>query len=81
MGGLNRNFGRFLLYTLNLVIAFLAALSLGFSMGASFYYPRRASTIQNVLNICSVLAAGFYVNLLPPWIGWVRFVAVLSFLR
>jgi ABC-2 type transporter len=78
--GLNSDVGRFLLFTLILVLVVLASQSLGLALSALMLDIRQAQVVSSVVILGTMLISGFYVledNIPAP----VRPLKALSFLR
>ncbi|CAN0890189.1 ABC transporter G family member 14 [Linum grandiflorum] len=64
-------------HTLGVVLyATLAAQGLGFAIGALVMHQRNATTLGSVTMLSFLLASGFYVQNVPPFIGWIRQVSI-----
>ncbi|KAF5750512.1 ABC transporter G family member 9 [Tripterygium wilfordii] len=77
MGGLNpnpRNFFQSLFVILILVV--LVAQGLGLAIGAIIMDQKIAPTFASVVMLSFQLAGGFYVQKVPPFIGWIKYISI-----
>uniref|UniRef100_A0A803LHR4 ABC transporter domain-containing protein n=1 Tax=Chenopodium quinoa TaxID=63459 RepID=A0A803LHR4_CHEQI len=63
----------FFLTLLTVFLGIVAAQGLGLSIGAAFMDIKKAMTLASVLIMSFMLAAGFFIQDVPPFMSWVRF--------
>ncbi|XP_068645009.1 ABC transporter G family member 9-like [Aristolochia californica] len=75
MGGLNPGAAHFF-YTLAVVLlCVLVAQGLGLAVGALLMDLRSASTFSSVLLLTFLLASGYYVQHVPVFISWIKYIS------
>ncbi|XP_021771447.1 ABC transporter G family member 22-like [Chenopodium quinoa] len=75
MVGLQPSFAAFFLTLLTIFFGILAAQGLGLSIGAAFMDIKKAMTVASVLIMSFMLAAGFFLQDVPSFMSWVRYVS------
>lgn len=78
MSGLQRNFWTFLAFLCTVVLSTLVSQSVGLLFGALYQNVKTAQTISTVTVLTIMLVGGFYVQSVPDWIDWLKY---LSFIR
>eukprot|EP00245_Coleochaete_scutata_P013921 TRINITY_DN5791_c0_g1_i1.p1 TRINITY_DN5791_c0_g1~~TRINITY_DN5791_c0_g1_i1.p1 ORF type:complete len:163 (+),score=31.49 TRINITY_DN5791_c0_g1_i1:30-491(+) len=75
MAGLNSNFGVFLLTMLAVFLDVVVAQGLGFLIGAAVMDVKKATTFASVILLTFMLAGGYYLQKIPPFINWVKYLS------
>ncbi|XP_062088742.1 ABC transporter G family member 9-like [Humulus lupulus] len=75
MAGLKPTANNFLLTVLVILLSVLVSQGLGLALGALFMTPRSATTIGAVITMSFFLAAGFYVQNVPRFISWLKYIS------
>ena len=73
MGGLRADALAFLGNWLAVLLTVLVGQSLGLLLGTAVMNPKVAQTFATVLMLTFMLTAGFYVDDIPVWIGWMKY--------
>lgn len=76
MAGLKNNFVSFLCTLLSLLLNVLVAQGLGLAIGAVVLNQKSAATLASVIMLCFLLAGGFYVQNVPGFIAWVKYISI-----
>ncbi|CAI0476568.1 unnamed protein product [Linum tenue] len=76
MVGLKHTPGRFFHTLAVLLYSVLAASGMGLAIGALVKDTKNAVLLGSVIAIASQLASGFYVQQLPPFIGWTKYITI-----
>lgn len=76
MAGLNPTAERFFLTLLTLLLSVLVAQGLGLALGAMVMDQKSATTLGSVIMLSFLLAGGFYVQHVPGFIGWIKYVSI-----
>ncbi|XP_056683677.1 ABC transporter G family member 22 isoform X2 [Spinacia oleracea] len=75
MVGLQPSFAAFFLTLLTVFLSIVAAQGLGLSIGAAFMDIKKAMTLGSVIIMSFMLAAGFFIQDVPSFMYWVRYVS------
>ncbi|XP_061366893.1 ABC transporter G family member 9 [Gastrolobium bilobum] len=76
MAGLKANVVNFLYTLLSLLLNVLVAQGLGLAIGAVVLDQKSATTLASVIMLCFLLAGGFYVQHVPKFIAWVKYISI-----
>ncbi|XP_020203279.1 ABC transporter G family member 9 [Cajanus cajan] len=76
MAGLRANALSFLYTLLTLLFNVLVSQGLGLALGASVMDQKAATTLASVIMLCFLLAGGFYVQHVPKFIAWVKYISI-----
>ncbi|PKI37609.1 hypothetical protein CRG98_041902 [Punica granatum] len=76
MAGLKPNAGNFLSTLFALLYSVLVSQGLGLALGAVVMDQKSATILGSVIMLLFLLAGGFYVQHVPPFIGWIKHVSV-----
>ncbi|KAL5230878.1 hypothetical protein ABZP36_029654 [Zizania latifolia] len=72
MGGLDPHPAPFLLSLLVVLYSVLVAQSLGLAIGAVLMDVKQGTTLASVITMVFLIAGGYYVQHIPPFVGWLR---------
>lgn len=72
MGGLDPRPASFLLSLLVVLYSVLVAQSLGLAVGAVLMDVKQGTTLASVITMVFLIAGGYYVQHIPPFVGWLR---------
>ncbi|KAJ1298729.1 hypothetical protein BS78_01G475900 [Paspalum vaginatum] len=75
MAGLKATATHFFLSTLTVFLSIIAAQGLGLAIGASLLDIKKATTLASVTVMTFMLAGGFFVKRVPPFISWLRYLS------
>ncbi|CAL9766210.1 unnamed protein product, partial [Musa acuminata subsp. burmannicoides] len=75
MGGLDPHPLTFLLSLLVVLFSVLVAQSLGLAVGAMLMDVKQATTLASVTTLVFLMAGGYYVQQIPPFIAWLRYLS------
>ncbi|MEW5318872.1 MAG: hypothetical protein WDW38_010056 [Sanguina aurantia] len=75
MTGLRLDAGAFFANWITLLLIVLVAQSVGLLLGAMVQDATTAWSIANVLTLGLMLVGGFYVQAMPVWISWVKYIS------
>ncbi|XP_042445609.1 ABC transporter G family member 14-like [Zingiber officinale] len=75
MGGLSPSPAAFLLSLLVLLLSVLVAQSLGLAFGALLMEIKQATTLASVTTLVFLMAGGYYVQHIPPFIVWLKYLS------
>eukprot|EP00894_Picocystis_sp_ML_P002464 jgi/Pico_ML_1/52981/g3606.t1 len=78
LGGLQRNGWTFLAYLCTIILSTLVSQSVGLLFGALYQNVKTAQAVSTVTVLTIMLVGGFYVENIPVWIDWLKY---LSFIR
>lgn len=78
LGGLQRNGWIFLAYLSTIILSTLVSQSVGLLFGALYQNVKTAQAVSTVTVLTIMLVGGFYVENIPVWIDWLKY---LSFIR
>lgn len=73
MAALKASAGAFFLTLLVLFLDIAVAQGLGFLLGAAFMDVKKATTLASVLILAFMLAGGYYIQHVPGFIRWIRY--------
>ncbi|KHN36795.1 ABC transporter G family member 9 [Glycine soja] len=76
MAGLKGKLLNFLYTLLTLLLHVLVSQGLGLALGATVMDQKAATTLASVLMLCFLLAGGFYVQHVPVFISWVKYISI-----
>ncbi|QCE09895.1 ABC transporter G family member 9-like [Vigna unguiculata] len=76
MAGLKANVVNFMCTLLSLLLNVLVAQGLGLALGASVMDQKAATTLASVIMLCFLLAGGFYVQHVPKFIAWIKYISI-----
>lgn len=79
MGGLRYTAGAFFANWAAVLLSLLTAQSIGLLVGSIITHPKTGQTITTVVALTMVLVAGFFVQNIPDWIGWLKYVAFIYY--
>ncbi|CAM0870864.1 unnamed protein product [Alopecurus aequalis] len=75
MAGLKASADTFFLSVLTVFLSIIAAQGLGLAIGASLLDIKKATTLASVTVMTFMLAGGFFVKRVPPFISWLRYLS------
>lgn len=75
MGGLNPNPITFILSLLVVLYSVLVSQSLGLAFGAILMDIKKATTLASVTTLVFLIAGGYYVQQIPPFIVWLKYLS------
>ncbi|KAB2096971.1 hypothetical protein ES319_A01G139600v1 [Gossypium barbadense] len=75
MAGLRLSAGPFFLSMLTVFLCIVAAQGLGLAIGATLMDLKRATTLASVTVMTFMLAGGFFVERVPVFISWIRYLS------
>lgn len=75
MGGLKPSLITFLLTLSIILLNVLVAQGLGLALGAVLMDVKQATTLSSVLMLVFLLASGYYIQHIPPFIDWLRYIS------
>ncbi|KAH7512289.1 hypothetical protein FEM48_Zijuj12G0074900 [Ziziphus jujuba var. spinosa] len=75
MAGLRLSVSPFFLSMLIVLLSIVAAQGLGLAIGATLMDLKKATTLASVTVMTFMLAGGFFVNKVPVFISWVRYMS------
>ncbi|XP_073062755.1 ABC transporter G family member 22-like isoform X2 [Primulina eburnea] len=75
MAGLKMNAGSFFLTMMTVFLCIIAAQGLGLAIGATLLDMKRATTLASVTVMTFMLAGGFFVQNVPVFISWLRYLS------
>ncbi|KAK7272511.1 hypothetical protein RJT34_29149 [Clitoria ternatea] len=76
MAGLKANVVNFLCTLLSLLLNVLVSQGLGLAIGAVVMDQKSATTLASVIMLCFLLAGGFYVQHVPKFIAWIKYISI-----
>ncbi|KAG6637368.1 ABC transporter G family member 9 isoform X1 [Carya illinoinensis] len=76
MAGLKPSAGHFLLTLFVQLYSVLVSQGLGLALGASLMDQKSAATLGSVVMLSFMLAGGFYVQHVPPFIAWIKYLSI-----
>lgn len=76
MAGLKPSAGHFLLTLFVQLYSVLISQGLGLALGASLMDQKSAATLGSVIMLSFMLAAGFYVQHVPSFIAWIKYLSI-----
>ncbi|XP_062209937.1 ABC transporter G family member 22-like isoform X2 [Phragmites australis] len=75
MAGLKATTTQFFLSVLTVFLSIIAAQGLGLAIGATLLDIKKATTLASVTVMTFMLAGGFFVKRVPPFISWLRYLS------
>ncbi|KAH7373105.1 hypothetical protein KP509_17G037500 [Ceratopteris richardii] len=78
MTNLRHGFLPFMYTTLAVCLDVMASQGVGFCIGAAIMDVQKASTFASVIVLAFMLAGGYFVQHIPPFIGWVKYISFQS---
>ncbi|XP_074567110.1 ABC transporter G family member 9 [Curcuma longa] len=79
MGGLKPLAANFCANLAVVLLGVLAAQGFGLALGALVMNLKAATTLGSVLMLSFLLAGGFYVQNIPPFIAWIKYISLLYY--
>ncbi|CAH8275172.1 unnamed protein product [Arabidopsis lyrata] len=76
MAGLNHNLANFFVTLLVLLVHVLVSGGLGLALGALVMDQKTATTLGSVIMLTFLLAGGYYVQHVPVFISWIKYVSI-----
>ncbi|KAI3818338.1 hypothetical protein L1987_12143 [Smallanthus sonchifolius] len=73
MGGLKPSLVTFVLTVLIILFNVLVSQGLGLALGAILMDLKQASTLSSVIMFVFLLAGGYYIQHIPPFVGWLKY--------
>ncbi|CAI2387656.1 unnamed protein product [Moneuplotes crassus] len=79
--GMTVDFGKFCIFTLTLMLAVLAATSIGFFIGCIFTDASTATQASMIIMLPFIVFGGYMVNLndVYPWLSWLQYTSPIRF--
>ncbi|XP_073055495.1 ABC transporter G family member 14-like [Primulina eburnea] len=75
MGGLKPDPATFILSLLVVLLSVLVSQSLGLAFGAILMDVKQAATLASVTTLVFLIAGGYYVRQIPPFIVWLKYLS------
>ncbi|KAL0312338.1 UNVERIFIED_CONTAM: ABC transporter G family member 14 [Sesamum radiatum] len=75
MGGLKPDPATFILSLLVVLLSVLVSQGLGLAFGALLMDVKQAATLASVTTMIFLIAGGYYVRHIPPFIAWLRYLS------
>ncbi|KAL4586544.1 hypothetical protein LXL04_011180 [Taraxacum kok-saghyz] len=75
MGGLKPSLITFLLTLLIILFNVLVSQGLGLALGAILMDLKQATTLSSVIMLVFLLAGGYYIQQIPPFISWLKYIS------
>ncbi|KAJ0430915.1 putative ABC-type maltose transporter [Helianthus annuus] len=75
MGGLRPSPITFVLTVLIILFNVLVSQGLGLALGAILIDLKQASTLSSVIMLVFLLAGGYYIQQIPPFISWLKYIS------
>lgn len=79
MGGLRYNAGSFFANWAAVLLSLLTAQSIGLLIGSVITHPKTGQTIATITALTMILVAGFFVQSIPDWIGWLKYLSFIYY--
>lgn len=79
MAGLKPTPAGFLSYLFTLLFGVLVAQGLGLALGALVMDLKSATTLGSVIMLTFLLAGGYYVQHIPPFISWIKYLSICNY--
>ncbi|GKB73555.1 ABC transporter G family member 9-like protein [Tanacetum coccineum] len=76
MAGLKPNAGSFLYALFTILLSVLVSQGLGLALGALVMDLKSAAGLGSVIMLSFTLAGGYYVQNVPPFISWIKYVSI-----
>lgn len=75
MGGLKPKFLTFMLTLFIILLNVLVSQGLGLALGAILMDVKQATTLSSVLMLVFLLASGYYIQHIPMFINWLKYIS------
>lgn len=75
MGGLKPSLITFVLTVLIILFNVLVSQGLGLALGAILMDLKQATTLSSVIMLVFLLAGGYYIQRIPPFISWLKYIS------
>lgn len=75
MGGLKPSLLTFSLTLLIILFSVLVSQGLGLALGAILMDLKQATTLSSVIMLVFLLAGGYYIQQIPPFIAWLKYIS------
>ena len=75
MGGLKPSLVTFVLTLLIILLNVLVSQGLGLALGAILMDVKQATTLASVTMLVFLLAGGYYIQHIPPFIAWLKYIS------
>lgn len=79
VAGLKPTSASFLHYLFSLLFGVLVAQGLGLALGALVMDLKSATTLGSVIMLTFLLAGGYYVQHIPPFISWIKYLSIFNY--
>nr|AIU41651.1 ABC transporter family protein [Hevea brasiliensis] len=79
MGGLKSSVITFVLTLLIILFNVLVSQGLGLALGAILMEAKQATTLASVTMLVFLLAGGYYIQHIPPFIAWLKYISFSHF--
>ncbi|KNA04764.1 hypothetical protein SOVF_196690, partial [Spinacia oleracea] len=79
MGGLKYKMTCFLYYLFSQLLGIMVAQGLGLALGAIVMDHKAATTLGSVLMLTFILAGGYYVQHIPAFIKWIKYLSIMNY--
>ncbi|XP_038981126.1 ABC transporter G family member 9-like [Phoenix dactylifera] len=79
LGGLKRSLWSFLITLSVMLLQVLIAQGLGFALGALVMDLKASTTLASVILLSFMLAGGYYVQHVPPFIAWIKYISYIYY--
>ncbi|KAJ4982004.1 hypothetical protein NE237_032841 [Protea cynaroides] len=76
MGGLKPSAGNFLETLFVLLLSVMVSQGMGLALGAMVMNLKSATTLGSVIMLSFLLASGFYVQHVPAFIAWIKYISI-----
>ncbi|MCO5600924.1 hypothetical protein L7F22_055041 [Adiantum nelumboides] len=76
MASLRQSAGAFFFTLLTIFSTIITSQGLGISLGAAMMDVKKATSLASVILLAFMLAGGFFIQGLPPFIAWIRYVSI-----
>jgi len=79
LSGVNNSFLIFLASTGCTLLSVLAGESIGLLIGTTFFDMEHGLAAMTVLSLCLMVAGGFFVRDIVPWLSWIKFLSPFKY--
>jgi hypothetical protein len=79
LSGVNNSFLIFLASTGCTLLSVLAGESIGLLIGTTFFDMEHGLAAMTVLSLCLMVAGGFFVRDIVPWLSWLKFLSPFKY--
>jgi ABC-type multidrug transport system ATPase subunit len=79
MGGLRLTAQAWFFNWMAIMLSLLTTQSLGLALGAGVTDVKVAQTVATIILLTVMLAGGYFVTYVPPWIAWVKYVSFIYY--